>query len=247
MKANRMKKAPDFNLNQTDALIIADIQNDFLPGGALPIIDGDQIIPILNEYAKIFQAAHATLVASRDWHPANHMSFVAQGGSWPPHCVQDTEGAKFNSNLKLPEGTLIVSKATDPKKEAYSVFDGTNLGVVLQSKGVKRIFIGGLATDYCVVNSVLDARRLGFEVLVLADATCGIDVKPGDVDRAFETMHDAGAEEVTLEDLPEVETLTGLVMLHEVAADKPLGASDLKKKARMRPRGSYKQIRRERG
>jgi nicotinamidase/pyrazinamidase len=242
-----MKKAPDFNLNKTDALIIADIQNDFLPGGALSIRDGDQIVPILNEYAKIFKAFNATVIASRDWHPANHMSFIAQGGSWPPHCVQNTEGAQFSPNLKLPEGTLIVSKATDPAKEAYSAFDGTELGEMLQLKGIQRIFIGGVATDYCVVNSVLDARRLGFEVLVLADATCGIDVKPGDVDRAFETMHDSGAEEITLEDLPDVETLVGIGGFHEVAGDKHLGESDLKKKARMRPRGSYKQIRRERG
>lgn len=241
-----MKKPLDLNLNNNDVLIIADIQKDFLPGGALPIKEGDQIIPALNTYAKIFKKVGAKVVASRDWHPANHVSFTTQGGKWPPHCVQETEGAKFSPDLKLPEGTMIISKATDPEKEAYSVFDGTHLGEQLKSLGVKRVFIGGLATDYCIVNSVLDARNLGFNVVVLADATLGINVKQGDVDKAFKTMSQAGALQVTMADFPE-EVLSGVESPSEVEADKPLGKFDIKKKARMRSKGSYKRVRTEHG
>ena len=242
-----MKKTLDVNLSNKDALIITDIQKDFLPGGALPIKEGDQIIPALNEYAKIFSKAKTKIVASRDWHPSNHISFTAQGGKWPPHCVQETDGAKLSPDLKLPKETIIVSKATDPIKEAYSVFDGTGLGEDLRSSGVTRIFIGGLATDYCVVNSTVDARKLGFAVLVLADATRGIDSKPGDVEKAFATMTKIGAAQVTLDDFPEPDPLSGAESSAEVDGDKPLGKSDGKKKARMRPKGSYKRVRTEHG
>jgi nicotinamidase/pyrazinamidase len=247
VKVNLLKKTLDLNLDSKDILIVADIQNDFLPGGALPIKEGDQIIPVLNEYAKMFNQANAKVLASRDWHPPKHISFIAQGGPWPPHCVKETEGAKFSPDLKLPEGVIVVSKATDSGKEAYSVFDGTELGEQSKSWGVKRIFIGGLATDYCVVNSVIDARKMGFDVAVLADATRGINVNPGDVDRAFETMSRSGATQVTLADFPELEPLSGVESPEEVEGDKPLGKSDVKKKARMRPKGSYKRVRSERG
>ncbi len=242
-----MKKTLNLNLTSEDALIIADIQNDFLPGGALPVEQGDQIIPALNDYADIFAKAKAKVIASRDWHPPNHISFTDQGGPWPPHCIQNTPGAAFSSALKLPKNALTIFKASDPKKEAYSVFEETGLGDSLREQGVKRIFIGGLATDYCVVSSVLDARKLGFEVVVLADATRGINVKTGDVDAAFETMNEAGAIQVTLEDFLEPETLAIPEATEEVSADKPLGKFDEKKKARMRPKGSYKRVRAERG
>lgn len=228
------------NISSKDALIVADIQNDFLPGGALPVDQGDQIIPVLNDYAKMFNKAKAKIVASRDWHPPKHISFTAQGGPWPPHCVRETDGAKFSPDLKLPSGTNIVSKATDSGKEAYSVFDGTELGEQLKAQGVTRIFIGGVATDYCVVNSVMDARKMGFDVVVLVDATRGINVKSGDVDQAFETMRRNGATQLTLADFPEPEALSGVESPEEVDGDKPLGKSDVKKKARMRPKGSYK-------
>ena len=143
--------------------------------------------------------------------------------------------------------TIIVSKATDTNKEAYSVFEGTGLGEQLESMGVKRIFIGGLATDYCVVSSVLEARKLGFEVAVLADATLGINVNPNDVEKAFKTINQSGAIQVTMADFPEPETLSGVETPTDAAADKPLGRFDIKKKARMRSKGSYKQVRRERG
>jgi len=166
-----LKKTSILEISGRDALIVTDIQNDFLPGGALPVKEGDQVIPALNEYIKIFSKANAKIVASRDWHPSNHVSFRERGGPWPPHCVQETTGAAFSSALKLPELVMLVSKATDPEHEAYSVFDGTGLCDRLKSEGVTRIFIGGLATDYCVVNSVVDGRKKEFEVIVLADAT----------------------------------------------------------------------------
>lgn len=240
-----MKK--ELNIGKKDALIIADIQLDFLPGGALPVSDGDQTIPVLNEYAKIFKKANAEIIASRDWHPTNHISFKEQGGLWPPHCVQDTEGAKFDPRMKLPEGTTVISKATDSTKEAYSVFDGTGLAEKLKNQGVTRIFVGGLTTDYCVVNTILDARKLGLEAVVLLDATRGINVEPKDVDRAIRTMISSGAQQATVADFPESETLTGEESTAETIADKPLSKVDVKKKARMRPKGAYKQVRRERG
>jgi nicotinamidase/pyrazinamidase len=240
-----LKKNLYVKISSKDVLIIADIQKDFLPGGALPVKEGDLIVPALNEYGKIFSKVNAKIVASRDWHPQNHASFTDQGGPWPPHCIQETDGAAFSSDLKLPKGTIIVSKATDPNKEAYSVFDGTDLGEQLISQGTKRIFIGGLATDYCIVTSVLDARKMGLDVVVLADATRGINVKPDDVDRAFEKMRLSGAIPATLEDFPEPETLTGVESSAEVVADEPLGKFYVKKKARMRSKGSYKRVRTE--
>ena len=242
-----MKKTLNLKLGSSDALIVADVQKDFLPGGALPVKEGDLIVPVLNEYIRIFQNAKAKIIASRDWHPSNHLSFKAQGGPWPPHCVQETEGAKFSPDLKLPEDTTIVSKATDPNKEAYSVFDDTGLSNLLKVQGISRVFIGGVATDYCIVNSALDAGKLGLGVVVLMDGVRGINVNPGDVDKAIDAMLKSGAEQVTLADFPETETLAGEISSAEVVGDKPLNKVAVKKKARMRSKGSYKRIRRERG
>jgi nicotinamidase/pyrazinamidase len=242
-----LKKPLNLSLGSKDALIVTDIQLDFLSGGALPVPEGDQVIPVLNEYLSIFKKTKATIIASRDWHPANHISFKAQGGPWPPHCVQDTEGAKFHTDLKLPNNTFIVAKATDPSKEAYSVFDGTGLADILQSQEVTRIFIGGLATDYCIVNTVLDARKLGIDVMVILDGSRGINVRPGDIDRAYDAMVKSGAEPITIADFPEPEALVGEESTEEVIGDQPLSKVELKKKARMRPKGAYKRVRRERG
>jgi nicotinamidase/pyrazinamidase len=240
-----LKKTSNVSITSKDSLIIADIQNDFLPNGALAVKEGDMVISALNEYAKIFQRANANVIASRDWHPPNHISFKAQGGIWPPHCVQGTKGAEFSTLLKLPEEAIIVSKATDPTKEAYSVFDGTGLAEKVKTMGVDRVFVGGLATDYCVVNTVLDARKLGLDAVVLLDATKGIDVQPGDVDRALEMMLKVGASQVTLADFPESEVFGGEESVVEVIGDKPLSKAETKKVARMRPKGSYKRLRRE--
>jgi len=184
-----------------DALIIVDVQVDFCPGGALPVPGGDEIIPILNEYIRKFYAAGALIVATRDWHPPNHISFRDYGGIWPPHCVQGTEGAKFHPGLRLPENALIISKAADPLKEAYSGFEGTRLEEELKKTGVRRVFVGGLATEYCVKNTVLDALKYGFETFLLEDAVRGIDVKPGDVERAIKEMLERGAKKLTLADI----------------------------------------------
>ena len=241
-----MKK--DFSVSKTDALIIVDVQNDFCPGGALPVPEGDQVIPALNDYIKIFKKANAKIVATRDWHPPNHVSFKTQGGPWPPHCVQNTEGAKFHPDLKLPTETIIISKAMDTLKEAYSGFDGTELADTLKMQGSTRVFVGGLATDYCVKHTVLDARNLGFEAVLLLDATRGINVKPDDVEKAIADMVENGAEQATLEDFPEpFEALSAEQADTELLDAKPLARFETKKKSRMRPRGRYKRVRTERG
>ena len=236
-----------YSITSSDALLITDVQKDFLPGGALPVPSGDEIIPVLNEFAKLFEDAKAHVFASRDWHPPNHCSFKQQGGPWPPHCVRNTKGAKFSADLKLPEGTVVISKATDPERESYSVFDGTDFENELRMRGVRRLFVGGLATDYCVVNTVVDALRLGFKAVVLMDATLGINVQPGDVDRAVEKMLRLGAEEATTADFPDA---VDILPLSEAEADvmeeKPSERATVKKKARMRPRGSVKRIPTER-
>jgi len=184
-----------------DALIIVDVQRDFCSGGALPVPDGEKIIPTLNKYIEKFSKAGALIVATRDWHPPNHMSFKDYGGTWPSHCIQGTLGAEFHPDLKLPREVKIVSKATSADKEAYSGFDGTNLERELKDAGIKRIFVGGLATDYCVKSTVLDALRLGFETILLVDAIKGVDVNPGDSERAIEEMIKSGAKRASLNDL----------------------------------------------
>lgn len=236
----------DLSVKSTDALIIVDVQNDFCYGGALPVPEGDQVVPVLNDYIRIFKNANAKIFATRDWHPPNHISFKAQGGSWPPHCVQDTEGAKFHPDLKLPSDAAIISKATDPRKEAYSGFDGTELADMLNKAGVKRLFVGGLATDYCVKNTVLDARKLGFPTVLLLDAVRGINAKPDDVKTAIAAMIQSGAEQATLEDFQETFEFPPTDDSDtEVLAKKPLIKADTKKRARMRPRGKYKRVRTE--
>ena len=237
----------NYVIENSDALLITDIQLDFLPGGALPIEGGNEIIPVLNDYIKRFEAGKAHVLASRDWHPSNHISFRAQGGLWPPHCVQQTLGAKFSPNLNLPKDVIIISKGTNPEMEAYSAFEGTSLAHELRACGVKRLFIGGLATDYCVVNSVLDACKLGFETVVLMDAILGINVNSGDVDRAIETMIRNGAQQATVDAFPDdVDSLPIEESVSDSLAEKPSLKAEVKKKSRMRSKGSAKRIRTER-
>ncbi len=183
------------------ALIIVDVQYDSMPGGALPVPDGDRVVPVLNKYIKIFTEKGAQIVASRDWHPENHSSFKEYGGIWPSHCVQNTHGAMFHSDLQLPENTYIVSKATHPDKDAYSAFSGTDLAAYLKEKNIKRVFIGGLATDYCVKATVLDAIKEGFCTFFLEDASKGVDVNKGDVDRAIDEMLEHGGIKLTISDI----------------------------------------------
>jgi nicotinamidase/pyrazinamidase len=187
-----------FRINENDSLIVVDVQRDFCPGGALPVPDCNQIILTLNKYIAAFDSVRAEIFATRDWHPPNHVSFKPYGGPWPPHCVQRSKGAEFHPNLKLPRRAKLVSKATSPSIESYSGFDGTDLEQELRNKNVKRVFIGGLATDYCVKNTVLDALNLGFEAVLLTDATRGIDRRPGDTQNAIQEMIEHGAKTTVL-------------------------------------------------
>lgn len=181
-------------LTPSDALLLVDVQNDFCPGGALAVTDGDAVVPVLNEWIAAAGESGALVIASRDWHPANHVSFAEQGGPWPPHCVQDTPGAALHSDLELPDDAVVVSKAEQPDHEAYSAFDSGELEERLRAAGVRRIWVGGLATDYCVKASVLDAVQLPeLEVHVIRDGIRAVDVTPGDGEAALTTMQVAGA------------------------------------------------------
>jgi nicotinamidase/pyrazinamidase len=237
-----------FNLTSSDALLVTDMQIDFLPGGALPVESADELIPVINDYIKRFEDTKAHVVASRDWHPANHISFKAQGGPWPPHGVQDTEGVKFSPQIKFPNHTIVISKATTPKHEAYSAFETTNLKDELRQLGVKRLFVAGVATDYCVVNTVIDARKLGFETVVLMDAILGINVKAGDADQAIVTMVKSGAVQATVADFPNIEDRLPIPKeVPDELAEKPLQRMDSRRKSRFRSKGANKRIKNERG
>lgn len=176
-----------------DAILLVDVQNDFCPGGALPVPDGDAVAPVLNGWIARARKTGAVIVASQDWHPAGHVSFKERGGPWPPHCVQGQPGAELYVKLKLPKTAAIVQKGTDRDKDAYSAFDGTGLANKLRAAGVRRLWVGGLALDYCVRATVLDALREGFEAHVLLDGTRAVNVQPGDGDRALEELRQAGA------------------------------------------------------
>ncbi len=189
-----------------NALLIVDVQNDFCPNGALPVAGGDKVVPVLNRYVEIFTAERSQVFASRDWHPAKTVHFREFGGTWPVHCVQKTFGAEFHPDLNLPKNTVIITKGDDPEADSYSAFDGRNgsgrfLEERLKADGVTRLFVGGLATDYCVKETVLDGLRKGFAVTLLADAVMGVDVNVGDSKKALDEMVSAGVEEVTLERL----------------------------------------------
>jgi nicotinamidase/pyrazinamidase len=183
--------------SETDALIIVDVQNDFCPGGALAVPYGDEVIPVINRLLE-----HRWLsVATMDWHPAEHGSFESRGGPWPPHCVQQTAGAELHSELDAPKVQLVITKGSHPDQEAYSGFHGTNLAKILRDKGVRRVVVCGIATDYCVRATAHDALHEGFEVLVLEDAIRGVEVHPGDCQRAIAELRQAGAEMIVSSDL----------------------------------------------
>jgi len=186
---------------QTDALIIIDIQNDFLPGGSLAVPEGDQIISVLNHYIDQFEKLHLPVFATRDWHPENHCSFIEFGGIWPVHCVAGSPGAQISNEIKLPESSLIISKATSPEENAYSGLDGTNLENKLLNLGIKTVWVGGLATDYCVLETVKDFLAKNFKVILLMDAIRAVNVNPGDDKRAVQIMVNAGAQPITLKDI----------------------------------------------
>ncbi len=184
-----------------DGLLIVDVQNDFCPGGALAVPEGDQIIPVLNEWIGVAEEVGVPIYASRDWHPSEHVSFQPQGGPWPPHCIQRTSGAAFHPSLELPERTVVISKGQYPHRDQYSAFDETGLGDRMRADGVRRLWVGGLAQDVCVRASVIDAAKEGFEVHLIIPATRAVNINPGDGDRALEEMQKAGAH---LEETSEV-------------------------------------------
>lgn len=175
-----------------DALVVVDVQNDFV-SGTLAVPGGAEVIAPLNRAAALFAQRGLAVVATRDWHPPNHCSFIAQGGPWPPHCVAGTAGADHVPALRLPASTIPVLKATRPEADAYSGFSGTSLAAELRGRGVRRVFVGGLATDYCVLNTVRDALAEGFDVVVLGDAVRAVDVHEGDGARAEARMRSLGA------------------------------------------------------
>ncbi|MDT8434661.1 MAG: bifunctional nicotinamidase/pyrazinamidase [Anaerosomatales bacterium] len=202
-----------------DALLLVDVQNDFMPFGALPVADGDAVVPVANALARRFEL----VVATQDWHPADHGSFAVNhpgtepgemielGGVpqvlWPPHCVQDSPGASFHSALDIGPISHVVHKGTDPRIDSYSGFfdnghlKATGLEGFLRERGVKRVVLLGLATDYCVKFTALDGVALGFEVTVVADGCRGVELEPGDSRRAFDEMAAAGCRVVTSADL----------------------------------------------
>ncbi len=188
-------------LRKGDALLIVDVQNDFLPGGNLAVPQGDAIVPVLNDYIQRFTAQGLPVYASRDWHPHEHCSFNEQGGPWPVHCVAGTPGADFAPGLRLPADTVVISKATTSDSDAYSAFQGTGLAQRLRNDGVQRLFVGGLATDYCVRHTVLDALDAGLQVFLLRDAIRAVDLHAGDGRRAEQEMLDHGAVPIELDQL----------------------------------------------
>ncbi len=162
-----------------DAFLIVDVQIDFCPGGALPIEEGDQVVAVINEWIQKFKEHDLPVLASRDWHPREHPSFDTENGRWPPHCIQDTPGADFHSRLELPASAVIITKGTRYDQDQNSAFDQTGLGDHLQRKGIRRLFVAGLALDVCVMATVVDARKQGFEVVLIHDATRPVNAGNG--------------------------------------------------------------------
>ncbi|KKS38134.1 MAG: hypothetical protein A3G49_00250 [Candidatus Sungbacteria bacterium RIFCSPLOWO2_12_FULL_41_11] len=190
-----------------EALLIVDVQNDFCPGGTLAVPDGDMVVQPLNNMIQLAKDVQMLVVASRDWHPPVTSHFNAYGGKWPVHCVHNTWGAKFHPNLLLPSNVIVISKGTEKNEDAYSAFQGFldnngrflrfSVDEFLRKNGFQKLYIGGLATDYCVKETVLDALRLGFEVTVIEDAIRGVEINPGDCERAISEMKQAGAKFTT--------------------------------------------------
>jgi nicotinamidase/pyrazinamidase len=173
-----------------DGLIVVDVQNDFCAGGALEVPDGDAVVGPINQLMEEI----SFVVATRDWHPSNHRSFQAQGGPWPAHCVRDTGGAELHPRLHTSQIDAIVDAGREPQHEGYSGFEHTDLERLLRDAGVEQVHVAGLALDYCVKATALDARRAGFEVVLHQGATRAIDAQPGDAERALDELRAAGVE-----------------------------------------------------
>ena len=187
-------------------LLIIDVQNDFCPGGSLAVEHGDLVVPVLNAYSKRFQALQMPIYASRDWHPSVTKHFEEFGGLWPPHCIQGTPGADFHPDLILPDQENIVTTGDGSEDQGYSAFDGhfldgTTLAGRLERDGVEHLYVGGLATDYCVRASALDARKTGIEVTLLLDAVRGVELNHGDSEKAIQEMRSAGINIATFDSI----------------------------------------------
>lgn len=184
-------------MSRKPALLVVDLQNDFCPGGALGVPDGDQIVPRINRMIELFERRGLPVLATRDWHPPVTKHFKESGGAWPPHCIQGTKGARFHPDLKLPKEVVLLSKGMDPEQDSYSGFQalsaqGRDLESVIRDLAIDEIYVCGLATDYCVRATALDAVRRGLRIRVLKDAIKGVDLKPGDSRAAIAEMRGAG-------------------------------------------------------
>lgn len=184
-------------MSPEDALLVVDVQRDFCPGGALPVPEGDRVVNVLNRWIDEALAVGALIVASRDWHPPDHVSFEAQGGPWSKHCVQGTPGAEIHPCLRLPGGAILISKGQKRDRDEASAFDRTGLDLVLERHGIRRVFVGGLALDVCVRASVLDALALGLETHLLLEATRPIDMTSGEL-----ALHEMQQQGAILESIP---------------------------------------------
>ena len=180
--------------NHKKALIVVDVQNDFCPGGSLAVAHGDEVVAPLNKLISEFLDRGDPVFKTRDWHPAKTKHFALYGGTWPIHCVEGTHGAEFHQDLSDDPRVTIVSKGMDESADGYSGFDGTNLAQLLREEDVREVWVGGLATDYCVKHTVIDALQEGFQVKALADAMRAVNVNPDDGAKAIAEMRDAGAE-----------------------------------------------------
>jgi nicotinamidase/pyrazinamidase len=199
--ANSPADSPIITVHHGDALLVVDVQRDFLPGGSLAVPGGEEVIGPLNRYLARFVQRNLPVFVSGDCHPPDHGSFQAQGGPWPSHCVINTQGAAFAENLSLPYSANVVRKGTTPECEGYSAFDGTDLQGRLCAAKVLRLFVGGLATDHCVLHTVRDAIELGFKTFVLRDAIRAVNASPKDGEMAEAEMAGLGATFIQLEDL----------------------------------------------
>jgi nicotinamidase/pyrazinamidase len=192
-----MSTPPSFQAG--DGLLLVDPQNDFCPGGSLPVAEGDRVMPVLNDWAAAAERANIPIVLSRDWHPPKTTHFKEYGGVWPPHCVMGTHGAEFHPDLEVPASATVVSKGMGETEDAYSAFQarddsGTPLQRLLQQRDVHHLYIGGLATDYCVRSSALDALQAGFRVTLIPDGMRPVNLEPTDGQRAVDEMRAAGAD-----------------------------------------------------
>lgn len=190
-------------MGKSSALIVVDMQNDFCPGGSLAVAGGDEVVPLINRYQELFKESGAAIIASRDWHPPETSHFSKFGGIWPEHCVQGSFGAAFRAGLHFTPDIRIFSKGMDPEMDDYSALQardesGESMTDFLRRRDIRELYICGLATDYCVLQTALEGIRSGFSVTILVDAVRGVDLKPGDSARALDEMRAAGAEMMTI-------------------------------------------------